>query len=48
MDPEAKAKLLSEFQNVASSKSEAASQAPSMIENLIIYSSQPHWILSSR
>ncbi len=35
MDPEAKAKLLSEFQNVASSKSEAASQAPSMIENLI-------------
>jgi proton glutamate symport protein len=35
MDPEAKAKLLSEFQGAASSKSEAASQAPSMIENLI-------------
>ncbi len=35
MDPEAKAKLLSEFQGAASSKSEAASQAPSMIDNLI-------------
>lgn len=35
MDSEAKAKLLSEFQGVANSKSEAASQAPSMIDNLI-------------
>lgn len=35
MDPEAKARLLSEFQGVASSKSESAAQAPSMIENLL-------------
>ena len=35
MADEAKAKLLSEFQGVATSKSEAASQAPSMIDNLI-------------
>jgi proton glutamate symport protein len=35
IDPEAKARLLSEFQGVASSKSESAAQAPSMIENLL-------------
>ena len=35
IDAEAKAKLLSEFQGVASTRSEAAAQAPSMIDNLL-------------
>ena len=35
IDPEAKAKLLSEFQSAAGSRAEAASQAPSMLDNLL-------------
>lgn len=35
IDPEAKARLLSEFQGAASTRSEAAAQAPSMLDNLL-------------
>jgi len=35
VDPEAKARLLSEFQGAASAKSDSAASAPSMIENLL-------------
>lgn len=35
VDPEAKARLLSEFQGAASAKSDSAANAPSMIDNLL-------------
>ena len=35
VDPEAKARLLSEFQGMASAKSDSAANAPSMVENLL-------------
>ena len=35
VDPEAKARLLSEFQGMASAKSDSAANAPSMVDNLL-------------